>query len=117
MTSRLDALLAAQRALRSRFDDFRHALKHDNRPAIEVALVDFERHLRRWTETEEKALVPALLRGLLAVWLASTRVYSVELFMQGKVRVPSLSAGVPVFGRSDVNLVPQLSMPVLTGPV
>ncbi len=63
MTSRLDALLAAQRALRSRFDDFRHALKHDNRPAIEVALVDFERHLRRWTETEEKALVPALLRA------------------------------------------------------
>jgi hypothetical protein len=63
LTSRLEALLAAQRALRSRFDDFRRALRDDNRPAIEVALVDFERHLRHWTETEEKALVPALMRA------------------------------------------------------
>jgi hypothetical protein len=63
VTGRLEALLAAQRALRSRFDDFRRALQHDNRPAIEVALVDFEQHLRRWTETEEKALVPAVVRA------------------------------------------------------
>lgn len=63
MISRLEALLSAQRALRSRFDDFQRALRSDNRPAIEIALVDFERHLRRWTETEEKALVPALIRA------------------------------------------------------
>jgi hypothetical protein len=59
----LEILLSAQRALRSRFEDFKHALRHENGPAIEVALVDFERHLRRWTETEEKALVPALMRA------------------------------------------------------
>jgi hypothetical protein len=63
VTSRLEILLSAQRALRSRFEDFKHALRHENGPAIEVALVDFERHLRRWTETEEKALVPALMRA------------------------------------------------------
>ena len=59
----MEILLSAQRALRSRFEDFKHALRHENGPAIEVALVDFERHLRRWTETEEKALVPALMRA------------------------------------------------------
>jgi hypothetical protein len=63
MTARLETLLSAQRALRSRFDDFQRALRSDNRPAIEVALVDFELHLRRWTEAEEKALVPALVRA------------------------------------------------------
>ncbi len=63
MTYRLDALLSAQRALRSRFDDFRHAVDHDNRPAIEVALRDFDRHLRRWTEAEEQALIPAIERA------------------------------------------------------
>src|SRR5438094_9037077 len=63
MTSRLEALRSAQRALRSRFDDFQRALRSDNRPAIEIALVDFERHLRRWTEAEEKALVSALIRA------------------------------------------------------
>jgi hypothetical protein len=61
--NRLEALLAAQRALRNRFEDFKHALRHENGPAIEVALVDFERHLRRWTEAEESALIPALLRA------------------------------------------------------
>ena len=30
---------------------------------MEVALADFERHLRRWTEAEEQALVPALQRA------------------------------------------------------
>src|SRR5713226_1175665 len=38
MTARLEVLLSAQRALRSRFDDFQRALRGDNRPAIEVAL-------------------------------------------------------------------------------
>jgi len=63
MTSRLETLLSAQRALRSRFDDFQRALRGDNRPAVEIALVDFERHLRRWTDAEEKALLPALVRA------------------------------------------------------
>src|SRR6266581_6854219 len=63
MITRLETLLSAQRALRSRFEDFKHAMRHENGPAIEVALVDFERHLRRWTEAEEKALLPALMRA------------------------------------------------------
>ncbi len=63
MPPRLDALLSAQRALRSRFDDFRRALSHEDRTAMEVALADFERHLRRWTEAEEHSLVPALQRA------------------------------------------------------
>ncbi len=62
-TDRLEQLLTAQRALRSRFDDFQHALRNENRPAMEVAISDFERHLRRWTEAEEQVLVPALLRA------------------------------------------------------
>jgi hypothetical protein len=63
MTSGLDSLLSAQRALRSRFDDFQRALRNENRAAMEVAINDFERHLRAWTEAEEKALVPALVRA------------------------------------------------------
>jgi hypothetical protein len=63
MEYRLDALLSAQRALRSRFDDVQRGFRNENRLAIEVALTDFERHLRRWTEAEEKALVPALMRA------------------------------------------------------
>jgi hypothetical protein len=63
VTDRLNLLLGWQRALRSRFDDFHHALRHNDRPAIEVALNDFEEHLRRWTEAEEKALLPALMRA------------------------------------------------------
>jgi hypothetical protein len=59
-------LLAAQRALRERFNDFRRAAERNERTAVEVALIDFERHLRRWTEAEEKALVPALLRAGIA---------------------------------------------------
>jgi hypothetical protein len=64
--TRLPILLAAQRALRSRFDDFQRALRNENRAAMEVALADFEEHLRRWTDAEEKALVPALLRAQIA---------------------------------------------------
>jgi hypothetical protein len=63
LTSRLDALLSAQRALRTRFDDVQRAFRNENRVALEVALTDFEKHLRRWTEAEEKALVPALVRA------------------------------------------------------
>ena len=63
MTSRLELLLAAQRALRSRFDDFQRALRNENRSAMEVAIADFEQHLRDWTEAEEKALMPAVIRA------------------------------------------------------
>lgn len=63
MGFRLDALLSAQRALRSRFGDFQRALRHEDRTAMEIALADFERHLRRWTEAEEEALIPALQRA------------------------------------------------------
>lgn len=63
MSGRLETLLAAQRALRSRFDDFFRAMQRENRTAVNVALDDFERHLRRWTEAEEEALLPALERA------------------------------------------------------
>src|SRR5438128_6244862 len=63
MDDRVNSLLSAQRALRSRFDDFQRALRHENRSAMDVALVDFEGHLRRWTVAEEEALVPALQRA------------------------------------------------------
>lgn len=60
---RLDALLSAQRALRSRFDDFRQALERNDRTAMAIAMHDFDDHLRRWTEAEEEALIPALERA------------------------------------------------------
>ena len=56
-------LLAAQHALRSRFDDFRLALQRENTTAAEIALDDFEKMFRKWTEAEEQALMPALLRA------------------------------------------------------
>jgi hypothetical protein len=58
--------MAAQRALRSRFNDFQRALRNENRAAMEVAIGDFEKHLRAWTEAEEAALVPALMRANIA---------------------------------------------------
>jgi len=58
----LETLLAAQHALRDRFEDFFRAMQRENALAASVALDDYERHLRRWTEAEEKALMPALLR-------------------------------------------------------
>jgi hypothetical protein len=58
-----DTLLLAQQALRSRFDDFRQAFRRNDRAALHVALLDFEEQFRRWTETEEKTLVPALTRN------------------------------------------------------
>jgi hypothetical protein len=56
-------LLSAQRALRSRFEDFRRALERRDAEAYRVALTDFHACLRRWTEAEDKALLPAVLRA------------------------------------------------------
>ena len=58
----LETLVAAQRSLRSRFDDFKLAFQRANTTAMAVGLRDFEVHLVRWTEAEEKALIPAVLR-------------------------------------------------------
>lgn len=58
-------LLAAQRALRSRFDDFRGALERRDEAAFRLALNDFHEHLRRWTTAEERVLLPALARTAL----------------------------------------------------
>ena len=56
-------LLEAQGALRDRFDDFRRALYRRDEEAYRVALTDFHGCLRRWTEAEERALLPAVLRA------------------------------------------------------
>lgn len=63
MTRSLEWLLEGQRALRDRFDDFAAALRRNDKTALDVALVDFEQNLRRWTEAEEKALIPAVSRA------------------------------------------------------
>ena len=55
-------LLEAHAGLRSRFDDFRQALDRRDEEAYRLALTDFHDCLRRWTEAEEKALLPAILR-------------------------------------------------------
>ena len=62
MTRSLEWLLDGQRALRDRFDDFAQALRRNDKTALDVALLDFEDNLRRWTEAEEKALIPAVTR-------------------------------------------------------
>lgn len=59
----VDSLFAAQRALRSRFDDFRQAVRNNDRTAVQVALIDFDEQLRRWTAMQEEFLIPALLRA------------------------------------------------------
>jgi hypothetical protein len=56
-------LLAPQRILRSRFDDFRRALEQRDRAAYELGLRDFEGALRRWTQVEEHVILPALARA------------------------------------------------------
>lgn len=56
-------LIAVQRALRSRFDEFRLAVQRVNATAAEIALADFDKHFRRWSEAEENALIPALARA------------------------------------------------------
>jgi hypothetical protein len=58
----LTLLRSAQSGLRNRFDDFRGALDRRDEEACRLALADFHVCLRRWTEAEEKALLPALLR-------------------------------------------------------
>jgi len=63
LTRSLEWLLDGQRALRDRFDDFAGALRRNDKTALDVALFDFEQHLRRWTEAEEKALIPAVSRA------------------------------------------------------
>jgi hypothetical protein len=63
VTRSLEWLLEGQRALRDRFDDFAAALRRNDKTALDVALVDFEQNLRRWTEAEEKALIPAVSRA------------------------------------------------------
>lgn len=58
-----DLLLASQRSLRARFDDFVLAAQRQNATAAEIALDDFEKTFTRWTEAEEQALIPALERA------------------------------------------------------
>jgi len=58
----LERLLAPQRLLRQRFDDFRLALMRRDRAAYELALRDFESAQRQWTEAEERVLLPVLGR-------------------------------------------------------
>jgi hypothetical protein len=55
-------LVAAQRGLRARFEDFRRALDRRDEAAYRVALKDFHEHLRRWTAAEERVLLPVLAR-------------------------------------------------------
>ena len=56
-------LVSAQRSLRSRFDDFRGALERRDEEAYRLALTDFHRCLVQWTQAEEGALLPAILRA------------------------------------------------------
>lgn len=58
----LEELRTAQRAIRSRFDDFRGAFGRRDDAAYRVALLDFDEHLRRWTLAQERTLLPALSR-------------------------------------------------------
>lgn len=58
----MEELLAPQRVLRSRFDDFRGALERRDRAAYELGLRDFEAALRSWTQAEERVLLPVLAR-------------------------------------------------------
>ena len=62
MTRSVEWLLEGQRALRERFDDVAQAMRRNDKTALDVALDDFEKHLRRWTEAEERALIPAVAR-------------------------------------------------------
>lgn len=55
-------LLAAQRSLRTRFEEFRRAFDRRDTEAYRVALTDFHSCLRAWTEAEERALLPAVVR-------------------------------------------------------
>lgn len=59
----LGDLAAAQAALRSRWTDFRRAFERRDGAAYRLALDDFSRNLRRWTQAEERSLLPALSRS------------------------------------------------------
>jgi hypothetical protein len=59
----LGILSAAQRALRSRLDDFRGAFERRDHAAYALALTDFHECLQRWTLAEQEALLPALRRA------------------------------------------------------
>jgi hypothetical protein len=63
MKASLEGLLAAQEALRSRFDDFRRALDRRDGPAYRFGLADFHQSLCRWSQAEEAALLPAIVRA------------------------------------------------------
>jgi hypothetical protein len=63
MKASLEGLMAAQGALRARFEDFRRALDRRDEEAYRLGLADFHACLRRWTEAQEKALLPAILRA------------------------------------------------------
>jgi hypothetical protein len=58
----LESLLSAQSALRARFEDFRQALDRRDEEAYRLSLTDFHDCLRRWTDAQERALLPAILR-------------------------------------------------------
>ena len=58
-----EELLAVQKRLRSRFDDFRRALERRDEAAYRLALTDFHEQLRRWTAAEERVLLPVLARA------------------------------------------------------
>jgi len=61
--SALELLRRAQEGLRVRFDDFRRALERRDRPAYRLGLADFQQALDGWTEAEQRALLPALVRA------------------------------------------------------
>lgn len=65
-TRSLAWLVAGQKALRSRFDELARVIRQNDPTAADVALNDFERHLLRWTEAEENALLPAIVRTYIA---------------------------------------------------
>ena len=58
-----DELLAVQKGLRGRFDDFRRAFDRREDDACRLALADFHAQLTRWTAAEERVLLPALSRA------------------------------------------------------
>jgi hypothetical protein len=59
-------LIDGQQALRERFDDFARAVRRGDTTALDVALDDFEATFARWSEAEEAALIPALVRAGIA---------------------------------------------------
>jgi hypothetical protein len=63
MEASLQGLITAQAALESRFEDFHRALGRRDEPAYRFGLGDFQQCLVRWTEAEEIALLPAVLRA------------------------------------------------------